>query len=76
MNSATNEYKQKVWEFLNKMKPGDRYVIDEICERDNYETFVACIKEWMDSLPYQGGLIFNGDYSEIYMIHLPILNQK
>lgn len=71
MNSATEAYKEKVWAFLNKMKPGERYVIKEICERENYKRFVACIKEWMDALPYQGGLSFNRDYSEFYMIHLP-----
>lgn len=71
MKSAAKEYKQKVWDFLNEMKPGERYIIDEICERENNENFVDWIKEWMDALPYQGGLSFNHDYTEFYMSHLP-----
>jgi hypothetical protein len=71
MNATTDEYKKKVWDFLAKMQPGERYVINEICERENYSQFVDCIKQWMDQVPWQGGLNFNHDYSEIYIIHLP-----
>ncbi len=71
MCSVTNVYKQKVWVFLDNMKPGERYKIEKICERENYNRFVAHIKEWMAAFPYQGGLSFNHDYSEFYMTHVP-----
>lgn len=71
MNQDTDAYKKKVWSFLNKMKPGQRHIISDICEQENYDKFVASIKEWMDAFPYQGGVSFNHDYSEFYMTHLP-----
>ncbi|WP_319502541.1 hypothetical protein [uncultured Draconibacterium sp.] len=64
-------YKKKVWAFLNNMKPGDRYLISEICEKENETKFIVCVKAWMDNMPWQGGLSFNADYSEFYMTHIP-----
>ena len=64
--------KKKVWDFLGKMKPGERYVINEVCETANREKFIAAIKEWMDQFPYQGGLNFNYDYSEFYKTFIPL----
>ncbi|WP_319228446.1 hypothetical protein [Draconibacterium orientale] len=71
MNLPLEAYKEKVWAFLNKMKPGDRYLISEICEKENEVKFIACVKAWMDNLPWQGGLSFNGDYTEFYMTRIP-----
>ncbi|WP_297095544.1 hypothetical protein [uncultured Draconibacterium sp.] len=66
-------YKNKVWAFLNNMKPGDRYLISEICEKENETKFIACIKAWMDQMPWQGGLSFNADYTQFYMTHIPMV---
>lgn len=76
MKPATIEYKQKVWQFLDKMKPGERYVVNKICEPENQEAFIECVKKWMDKLPYQGGLSFNHNYSEFYKSHLPVYVRK
>jgi hypothetical protein len=66
MKAATIEYKQKVWQFLDKMKPGDRKKISMICEPDNTDRFMASIKEWMHGKPFQGYISFNKDYTEFY----------
>ena len=68
----TDAYKQKVWDFLNKMKPGQRYKVDDLAKTENRGQFITAIKEWMDKFPYQGGLSFNADFTEFYMTHLPI----
>lgn len=67
MNPDSEAYRKKVRQFLDKMKPGQRYIVSEICEEENTEKFIAAVKEWMDAYPYQGGLSFNWDYSEFYM---------
>lgn len=71
MNTSTEAYNKKVWAFLNKMKPGQRHKVNELCEAANKEKFIAAIKAWMYPLPYQGGLSFNADFSEFYMVHVP-----
>lgn len=71
MKSAIEPYKQKVWDFLDKMKPGELCVVDEICEKENQTKFIVYVKFWMKQFPYQGGLTFNKDYSAFYMTHIP-----
>ena len=69
MNAATVEYKRKVWEFLETMKPDVTYTIARIAKPENREAFVAAVKEYMDMWPWQGWLSFNADYSKLYKIH-------
>lgn len=71
MNTAHSAYKQRVWAFLQKMKPGERFRIADICESDNSAVFIECIKDWMEKFPWQGGVSFNIDYTEFYMTHIP-----
>ncbi len=66
MSTATIEYKQKVWQFLDKMKPGERKKVSTICEAENTEAFINSIKEWMDGKPFQGYVSFNKDYTSFY----------
>lgn len=66
MNSATMEYKKKVWRFLEKTKPGERYTVAKLAEPKNRETFMAAIKEYMASLPYNGWISFNSDFTKFY----------
>ncbi|WP_372775633.1 hypothetical protein [Mangrovibacterium sp.] len=66
MNTATIEYKQKVWQFLDKMKPGERKKVSMICEAENTDKFIASVKEWMDGKLFQGYISFNKDYTEFY----------
>lgn len=85
MRSATDEYRQEVWDFLEKIKPGDTYTIDKLCKAKNREQFVNHIKEYMDAFPFQAGITFNQDYTKFYRMEpLPFevlvkckeLNQK
>ena len=66
MNSTTLEYRQKVWRFLEKTKPGERYTLDKLAKPENREAFMAAIKEYMASLPYDGWISFNSDFTKFY----------
>ena len=68
MNPATIEYKQKVWQFLKSMKPGETYTVAKLAKPVNREAFVATVKEYMDTWPWQGWLNFNADYTKLYKI--------
>lgn len=60
-------YRQKVWQFLDNMAPGDCYLIEKLCVPENRQKLVATIKAYMDvKNPFQGYLSFNHDYSKIY----------
>jgi hypothetical protein len=66
MNSTTLEYKRKVWQFLEKIKPDKRYTVAKLAKPENLEAFVEAIKEYMASFPYQGWISFNADYTKFY----------
>lgn len=66
MNLVMDEYTKKVWLFLDKIEPGRKYSVDKLATPENREKFVAAIKLYMDSLPYQGSITFNTDYSKFY----------
>lgn len=68
MNPSSLEYKQKVWRFLEKTKPGERYTIANLVKPENRKAFIEAIKEYMESLPYQGWISFNSDYTQFYRI--------
>jgi len=75
MNAATVEYKRKVWEFLETMKPDVTYSVSKLAKPENRSAFITAVKEYMDAWPWQGWLSFNKDYSKIYKIH-PITFKK
>jgi len=66
MNSTTLEYKKKVWMFLERTKPGQRFTIEKLVKPENREAFMDAVKEYMSSLPYQGWISFNSDYTKFY----------
>lgn len=66
MNATTLEYKKKVWMFLEKTKPGQRFTIAKIVKPVNRKAFVEAVKEYMASLPYNGWISFNSDYTKFY----------
>ena len=66
MNSTTLKFKQKVWRFLEKTKPGERYTVAKLTKPENREAFMAAIKEYMASLPYNGWISFNSDFTKFY----------
>jgi hypothetical protein len=69
MNPVTIEYKEKVWQFLDTMKPDEAIVIAQKAKPETREDFITAVKEYMDKKPWQGWLSFNKDYSKIYKIH-------
>ena len=71
----TIEYKQKVWQFLDTMKPDGAIVVAHKTKPETREDFISAVKEYMDKMPWQGWLSFNADYSKIYKIH-PITFKK
>jgi len=73
MDTNSLEYKRKVWEFLENMEPEKRYTIDNLCQPENRESFIEAIKEYMRSLPWQGHVTFNHDYSKIYRMYPPLI---
>jgi len=68
----TIEYKEKVWQFLDKMKPDEPCEIAKKVKPETREDFITAVKQYMDKHPWQGWLSFNRDYSKIYKIH-PII---
>ena len=71
----TIEYKEKVWQFLEKMKPDETIVVAEKAKAETMQDFITAVKEYMDKHPWQGWLNFNADYSKLYKIH-PITFKK
>ena len=63
--------KSVVFVLLMNMQPGTRYRLVDLCHKDHTEPFIACVKAWMDNMPWQGGLSFNATYSEFYITHIP-----
>lgn len=66
MNSIAIEYKQRVYLFLDKMKPGERYKVSILAAPENRKKFIECVKEFMRSFPYNAWISFNHDFSELY----------
>ena len=66
MKQISLEYKKKVWNFLERMKPGQRLKVNDLATPETREDFIEAIKEFMASLPFNGHICFNHDYSEFY----------
>lgn len=67
------EYKREIWRFLEKIEPGKNYTVANLCKAKNREAFVDAIKEYMESLPWQGYVTFNHDYSKFYRMYPPVI---
>ena len=66
MTTGLLDYKREIWRFLEKIEPGKYYTVANLCKSKNREAFVNAIKEYMESLPWQGYVTFNRDYSKFY----------
>ena len=66
MNTASDEYKKQVWEFLEGIKPGQMYTVAKLAKPENHEAFIGAIKEYMESFPWQGFITFNHNYTKFY----------
>ena len=68
MDNSNQKYRDKVWQFLDNMKHGDAYLIENLAIPENRKSFILCVKLYMDATekPFQGNITFNRDYSKIY----------
>lgn len=66
MNSISLAYKKEVWQFLERIEPGRMYSVSKLAKPENREAFIDAIKEYMASLPWDGWISFNHDYSKFY----------
>lgn len=68
MDNSNQNYRDKVWQFLDNMKHGDAYLIENLAIPENRKSFILCVKLYMDTTekPFQGNITFNRDYSKIY----------
>lgn len=73
MKTDLLEYKREVWKFLEKIEPGKNYTVVNLCKPENQHGFIEAIKEYMESLPWQGYVTFNHDYSKFYRMHPPLI---
>ena len=71
MDTKSLEYKSEVWQFLERIEPEKYYTVDNLCKPENKEAFIGAVKEYMESLPWQGYVTFNHDYSKFYRVHPP-----
>ena len=70
------DYADKVFKFLEDAKCGSSYTISRICAKDNEQTFIALVKEYMDITPWQGGWVFSEDYTKLRRNQLPFETKK
>lgn len=67
MDTNEDNIKIKVWTFLDKMEPGDRYWVKNLSTPDNLNKLIFYIKQYMNEAgQFQGDLNFNKDYTIIY----------
>lgn len=71
MNSPTIEYKKKVWRWLEALKPEEPVVLETVAKEETRADFVEAIKEYMRSLPYDGWISFNDDFTKIVRHRAP-----
>ena len=72
MDTKSLEYKREVWQFLERIEPEKYYTVDNLCKPGNKDDFIHAIKEYMESLPWQGYVTFNHDYSKFYRMYPPV----
>jgi len=75
MNSESLEYKKRVWRFLEEIEPGKKYTVARIAKQESRESFIEAVKEYMVSLPYDGWISFNSDFTKFYKVHAISMEQ-
>lgn len=66
-----DQYTESVFEFLDKAKPGQSFIIDNLCKKDNLEQFIKAVKLYISSNDFGGGVEFNSDYTKIKIFEIP-----
>ncbi len=61
------EYREKVFDFLERMPVGSIYVIDKLCQPENKALFMDLICEYVEAtkLAYSNGVEVTNDYTRL-----------
>lgn len=62
--------------FLDHMQVDVKYTVAKLVKPENYDAFIAAVKEYMDSLPHQGFISFTDKYEKLYRIDHRLFNNK
>lgn len=71
--SKLREYVNKVFDFLQKMKPGDDIRVNKLAKEDTRDLFLEVCKFYMRQHDYQDGLSFSKNYERIYKYDITFL---
>lgn len=63
-----DDYTDKVWSFLDKLKPGDKIPVKRIVKTSNQVKFIQAVKDYIDTWGHGMGIGFSSDYSHIKKI--------
>jgi hypothetical protein len=58
-------YVKRVHKLLVEMNTGVQLEVASLTRKSNRELFIECVKLYMRDTPWQGGIMFNADYSVI-----------
>ena len=64
-------YTESVFEFLDKCKPGQSFIIENLVKQQNHQRFIEAVKLYIRSNDFGGGVEFNSDYTKIKIFEIP-----
>lgn len=64
-------WEDKIYKWLDELKPGCSIKIINVCRSENQEKFIELVKEYIDNHHYGNGIEFSNDYSQIKKIETP-----
>jgi hypothetical protein len=59
------DYVQRVHKLLEDMLPGQQLQVQKLTRENNRDLFIECVKLFIREMPYQGGIMFNADFTII-----------
>jgi hypothetical protein len=63
--SELQDYVQRVHKLLEDMLPGQQLPVNKLTRESNRDLFIECVKLYIRKMPYQGGIMFNADFTII-----------
>ena len=73
MSNSNAKYNTEVSAWLKEINPGRR-IIDDICQQQNKEIFIAAVKAYIDDAGYD--VYFSSDYKKLRKIEILELTSK
>ena len=68
---TSDEYTESVFDFLDRAKPDQSFVIEHLTKAVNRPKFIEAVKLYIQSYAYGGGVEFNTDYTKIRKFEIP-----